>query len=360
MITATDLQAAKSFLRDQLLRLGLGGGVVSRSPTISVAAAVAAAGRNVHAVGIGRKLTEGKRDSVKCVRVYVVQKLPLSLLSPRDVIPSEIDGIPTDIVEAEPPFAFMAKKAAAKKAVRPGNPAAATACTVDRRKRQRPVIGGISAGHHDITVGTLGCFCKSTNPADDSAQIFALSNNHVFAKVNLAVDGDPLYQPGAADGGGINDYFATLHRFVPIRLGGVLANRVDAAIGKPIASVGIDPKVCTIGEISGTLQATEEMLVRKHGRTTGYTEGRIDDEDYSGLVGMDHDDPGVVALFENQLRIVAEGSQPFGLGGDSGSAVVHRTQSKVVGLYFAGPTSGMYGLANRIEHVLSELEVSVP
>jgi hypothetical protein len=139
-----------------------------------------------------------------------------------------------------------------------------------------------------------------------------------------------------------------------------VANRVDAAIGKPIAIVGVAPEICTIGAISGTMQGTDDMLVRKHGRTSGYTEGKIDDEDYSGFVGMDHSDPSVVALFESQLRIVAEGLQPFGLGGDSGSAVVHRTDSKVVGLYFAGPPSGLYGLANRIEHVLSELEVSIP
>jgi hypothetical protein len=362
----TDLNAAKTFLCDQLLQLGLGGGVVSKSPTISVAAAVAGAGRNVHAIGIGRKITEDKKDGSNCVRVYVVQKLPLSLLSPRDVIPKIIDGVPTDVIESEPPFAFAAKKRTAKKtsrkrSARPKRSATTSAsCSQNRRKRQRPVMGGISAGHRDITAGTLGCFCKSTNPSDDADQLFALSNNHVFANVNQALVGDPLYQPGPADGGGINDYFAALHRFVPIQLGGVLANRVDAAVGRPIPSVAVDPDICMIGNISGTAQAVDDMLVRKHGRTTGYTEGRVDDVDYTGLVGMDHNDPIVVGLFENQLRIVADGPEPFGLGGDSGSAVVHRTDQDVVGLYFAGPPSGMYGLANRIENVLAELEVTIP
>lgn len=32
-----------------------------------------------------------------------------------------------------------------------------------RRTRQGPGHGGISAGHRDITAGTLGCFCRSTN-----------------------------------------------------------------------------------------------------------------------------------------------------------------------------------------------------
>lgn len=358
MSTLNDLYAVKDFLRAQLLQLGLGGAVVSKTPTISVAAAIAGAGRNVHAVGIGRKITEGKNKGARCVRVYVVQKLPLSLLSPRDVIPESIDGVPTDVIESAPPFVFAAKKTTRKRS-QPTS-VKSTACSENRRKKQRPVIGGISAGHRDITAGTLGCFCRSTNPTDDSTQLFALSNNHVFANVNQALLGDPLYQPGPADGGGISDFFATLQRFVPIRLGGVVANRVDAALGSPLPSIAVDSNICRVGSVPGTLPAVENMLVAKHGRTTGYTEGSIDDVDYSGFVGMDHDNPNVVALFENQLRIVSDGSQPFGLGGDSGSVVVHRTDSKVVGLYFAGPPSGMYGLANRIENVLSELEIAIP
>ena len=115
-----------------------------------------------------------------------------------------------------------------------------------------------------------------------------------------------------------------------------------------------------MGQITGTVAATLGMLVRKHGRTTGYTEGKIDDIDYDALVGMDHNNPNTVALFEDQMRIVSTNGAPFGLGGDSGSAVVHRTDSKVTGLYFAGPGDGSYGLANKIGHVLSELEIAIP
>jgi hypothetical protein len=87
MTTSDDLISAKSFFRNQLLQLGIGGSVVSRRPTISISSAVASAGRNVHAVGIGKKISTGNQTDEKCVRIYVVQKLPLSVLSPRDVIP---------------------------------------------------------------------------------------------------------------------------------------------------------------------------------------------------------------------------------------------------------------------------------
>ncbi len=205
-ISTQDISTAKSFLRNQLLQLGFGGRVVAKRATISVASAVSSAGRNVHAVGVGKKISEDKSTEADCVRVYVVQKLPLSLLSPRDVIPREIDGIPTDVIESDPAFAFARKKTTRRKTTKKkkssGSTSASSSCSADRKKRQRPVVAGISAGHRDITAGTLGCWCHSTKAGDDPSQIYALSNNHVFANVDAALIGDPLYQQSPADGQG--------------------------------------------------------------------------------------------------------------------------------------------------------------
>ncbi len=347
-----DLRAAKQQVRGQLLQLGLGGRVVGMRATVSVAAAISSAGRNVHAVGIGRKVTEGTADGPPCVRVYVVQKLPLSLLSPRDVVPSHIGGIPTDIIECAPAYLLAKKKPST------ANSASAPACSTNRQKRQRPVVAGISAGHRDITVGTLGCFCRSTRPGEDPTQIFALSNNHVFANVNQALIGDPLFQPGPLDGSVFTDHFANLERYVPIQLGGTLVNKVDAAIGRILTGIAVDETMCSIGRISGTVLASEDMKVRKHGRTTGNRVGVIDDIEHDALVGMDHSDPNVVGMFQDQIRIVSSGA-PFGLGGDSGSLVVEADTTRATGLYFAGPQDGSYGLANKIEHVLNELQIQL-
>lgn len=364
MASLSDVRQAKSAIRGQLLQLGLGGHVVRRRATISVSAAVTNAGRNVHAVGVGRKIVAGGETEELSVRLYVVQKLPKSLLSPRDRLPEEIDGVATDVVESDPGFLLASRKKTKKKkkssaSSRAADSAAASSCSAERRQRQRPVVGGISSGHRDITAGTLGCFCRSTRSGDDSSAVYALSNNHVYANVNAALIGDPLYQPAPADGAVFQDHFANLHRYVGIALGGTAPNRVDAAIAILLGSVDHIPEICSIGTVTNAIDPAEGMLVRKHGRTTGYTEGRIDDIEYDALVGMDHDDPDVVALFEDQLRIVSTTSDPFGLGGDSGSAVVHRTEPSVVGLYFAGPPSGMYGVANKIQHVLTELEIEV-
>jgi hypothetical protein len=360
MPTQQELFQAKQVLSASLLRSGLRGGVVAMAAAMRVDEAVAASGRNVHAVGIGRKVVDGKVTAEKCVRVYVVQKIAESLLPPIHRIPEIIDGIPTDVIESPPAFALMAKRRARRtgRTVRPS--AGAPACSSRRRREQRPVVAGISAGHFQITAGTIGYFCRSTRHGDDPNHVYVLSNNHVFADVNRGQPGDDLYQPGAADGGTASNHFADLTRYVPIALNGSTPNRVDAAIGRLRTGVAHNAEVCSIGRITGTARAMEELTVRKHGRTTGYTEGVVTDDSYDALVGMDHNDPSVVALFENQMRI--ERTDPFpaiGLGGDSGSLVVRKDDAIAVGLYFAGPESGSYGVANQIDDVQNELEVQL-
>ncbi len=336
-----DVLAAKRVVSESLLNPL----AVATAPAAferTVAAAVARANRNVHAVGVGSKRVEGSDTAIPSVRIYVTQKLPLSLLSEADRLPVEVDGIPTDVIESPPAFIMSTPP-----------------CSLNRRMLQRPVPGGISIAQA-VAAGTLACFCCSTAPGDDPGMTFVLSNNHVLANVNLAGEGDPILQPGPLDGGAAGDEVAELHRFVPIALGGTTPNRVDAAIGRILPDVPILLNVCTIGAITGVARAEENMPVRKHGRTSGYTEGVVTDESYDALIGMDHHDPSVVALFQGQFRIERTSPFPaFGLGGDSGSLVVRQDAAEAVGLYFAGPPSGVYGIANHIDDVLSDLQIRI-
>jgi hypothetical protein len=343
---ADDLFLAKQAVSARLLRAGLRGNVMALGTSRTVAAAVARASRNVHAVGIGRKIVDGKTTAERAVRIHLLQKLAPSLLPPKDRLPATVDGFPTDIIESAP--AFIAAKSAPQ------------TCTTRRKRRQVPRVAGISTAHRDVTAGTIAYFCRSTAHGDRPGDFFVLSNNHVFANVNLGHRGDDLYQPGPADGGTTADHFAELHRFVPIRLGGTVANKVDAAIGRLLPGTTFQRRICSIGTITGTMVPREQAAVRKHGRTTGYTEGIITDVAYDALIGMDHADPSVVALFDNQIRIeVSPPFAAFGLGGDSGSLVVARNTLQAVGLYFAGPPSGDYGVANSIADVLTELQIEL-
>ena len=359
-VTREDLLQAKRTLSLRFLRRASDGAPPPAwVPARRVAAARMHAAVNVHAVGVGQKEVDGKPVKQRCVRFYVIQKLPESLLDPASLLPAEIDGIPTDVIESPPAFLLPATRAGARRPVDRARQEPDD-CTEHRRRRRRPLVAGISTAHHDITAGTLSCFCRSVRPGDPAEQVYVLSNNHVFADVNRGKPGDALFQPGPVDGGSTADKIAELRRFVPIKLGGAEGNRVDGAIGALVAGVEHENAVCTIGPLGCAGRAHEGDRVRKHGRTTGLTAGTVTDEAYDARVGMDHADASVFALFENQLRIQRAPEVPaFGLGGDSGSLVVAEDQGTAVGLYFAGPGDGSYGVANQFEDVLRELEVEL-
>ena len=83
-------------------------------------------------------------------------------------------------------------------------------------RRIRPVKGGYSIGHRNITAGTIGTCVFEMLPKARSfesgrpSKFYILSNNHVLAKNNLAQIGDPIIQPGTEDGGFIPET-ASLH-----------------------------------------------------------------------------------------------------------------------------------------------------
>ena len=60
---------------------------------------------------------------------------------------------------------------------------------------QRAVPIGVSTGHPDITAGTIGA------RVTDGTNVFALSNNHVYANENNTTTGANGLQPGPIDGG---------------------------------------------------------------------------------------------------------------------------------------------------------------
>jgi hypothetical protein len=175
------LLQAKQALSDRLLNLGLRANVAAMQRTFRVEAAIAAAGRNVHAVGIGRKVVDGKPTKDMAIRLYVVQKLAPSLLPPRDRLPESIDGIPTDVIESSPAF-LAAKKSRTRsrghlrRGPAPTAIAAAAAiesCTVNRQKRQRPLVAGISVAPAFGLGGDSGSLVVSKAAANAVGLYFA-------------------------------------------------------------------------------------------------------------------------------------------------------------------------------------------
>lgn len=252
-----------------------------------------------------------------------------------------------------------------------------------RTDRVRPAPGGVSVGHYSITAGTLGMVVRNSKK---KGHWFILSNNHVLAASNSGDIGDPILQPGTADGG-INpdDVIGELAEYVEIvfggtpppippdcgvsaayvdfgnavaallgsgvrvaahRIGAQAANLVDAAIAS-VKHNDVSTEVLGIGEISGVIEPELGMPVRKSGRTTGLTTGSIIGVDAVVTVGYGG---GLSATFEDQI-ITSNMSQP----GDSGSVLVSADSQDAVGLLFAG--SDQITIHGRMSTVMDLLEV---
>ncbi len=311
---------------------------------------------NVVATGVGYKTTAGNRTDTPSIVCSVVRKLPPDKLAASDRVPQTVNGVPTDVVETGRIRALQSRTA-----------------------RHRPAPGGVSIGHPDITAGTLGCLVRR------GGEVLILSNNHVLANSNDAQRGDPILQPGPADGGrNPADQIAELDDFVEITFNqpeppsdcpfasGVIAllnagcsaigsrtryrivrpqmspNLVDAALARPLNAGDVSNDILEIGELNGSAQATLGMALQKSGRTTGLTTGEIQQIDVTVNVQYG---PGNIAQFTDQLLAGA-----MSQGGDSGSAVLDM-ERRLVGLLFAG--SNTTTIMNRIENVFSALNVSL-
>jgi hypothetical protein len=313
---------------------------------------------NVVGVGVGEKSSDGRKTGEICVVIMVREKLPEAGLARDMVLPREVSGVKTDVVQVGDLHALQA-----------------------RTDRWRPAPGGVSLGHYKITAGTFGAVVRD----QASGARLILSNNHVLANSNDAAIGDPILQPGPYDGGQLDrDRIAVLERFCPLQfntapptcsiasavadfsnalaslvgskhrlqahqVNAQAANLADCAVARPDSDGLILDEIVDIGTVTGTIPATLGMLVRKSGRTTGFTTGQINVIDATVSVSYG---TGKTATFDNQLV-----AGPMSQGGDSGSLLVAANSLQAVGLLFAG--SDQSTIFNPIQAVLDCLQVTI-
>ncbi|TDE89512.1 hypothetical protein EXU48_20315 [Occultella glacieicola] len=230
-----------------------------------------------------------------------------------------------------------------------------TAPTVGEQGRVRPLRPGLSIGHRDVTAGTLGAFV--TRPDGDP---YVLSNFHVLAGSPQARLGDPVLQPGPADGGRYpQDRIGALAAVVALEAG--RAATVDAALAS-LEDVEFDPTY-PAGTLTGTTTVEGDEPVQKIGRTTGVTDGRVSAIELDGIV-IDYGEGLGQLTFDDQIEVESTTAGPFSQGGDSGSLVYRPDDAAAVGLLFAGSeTGGTNGTGltylNQIEAVLTALDASL-
>ena len=261
-------------------------------------------------------------------------------------VPTRLDGVPV-IVEVTGPFvAFQGQGNGNGNGNGRGGGGGGG---FDRTARYRPAPIGVSTGHPDITAGTIGA------RVTDGVNVYALSNNHVYANLNAANVGDNVLQPGAFDGGvDPDDAFATLWDFGVLGFDIFEVNVVDAAIALSSPSElsnATPPDGYGVPRVE-TIPAAVGLRVMKYGRTTGLSKARITDINVFTIVQYG---PDFFLWFDQQILISGVG---FSAPGDSGSLIVGARGAdarKPVGLLFAGGSSST--LANPIDAVLAELGV---
>jgi hypothetical protein len=305
---------------------------------------------NVHSVGVGGRERNGRPTGEVVLKVFVSSKKSSAALPPDQMIPPEFEGVPTDVVEAPAPQHDLLH-------LIPGF-RFSDSFSEDTTK-YRPVIGGSQIkSAHNIGNGTLGFLAKVSG--DD--RIMAVSCFHVFfndahgPEADLRV-GNPHANTSCTEccKGACGRYVASLYN----ALG-------DVAIAKLDPNTQWLAEIRCVGAVKGfhnlTIPETSGLTydLRKYGRTTRLTGGKVQAIGVSGSLGA----PGLatrnytnaVAVKPNPLADAAPAR--FSAPGDSGAAYVNNS-NEIVAIHFSGnpelgKSSTGWGWGSAIGDVVSQ------
>lgn len=261
--------------------------------------------KRVLGVGIGQKEVQGKPTEAMSITILVEEKIKESLVPVQDKLPSELDGIATDVISISEDDPLVKVRLRQSQMLED-----------NRTKRWRPAPRGVSIGHYLLQgAGTLGAWIKDKITGEP----LLLSCWHIIANMGNCRKGDPILQPAVLDGGKMpDDTIAYLDRWIDVemivptlslddakqRLKDMVdsklkvpTNKVDAAVAKPISDAVVSEEILGIGEIRGTINGEIGMCVVKSGRTTGLIKGKINLIDVDIFVKY----PTGIALFIGQL-----------------------------------------------------------
>ncbi len=306
---------------------------------------------NINSVGIGLKHdTKLGQTKTVCIQFTVDRKaLPEQLESlSTQMIPRVVSigghTVPTDVLERRytPTYTVMAEKVATKPS---------------RKLRMDTLQPGISISHPSGTAGTLGAIVYDRR----TGQPMILSNWHVLQGPGARI-GDSIVQPGPFDDNRIDtNRCGTLVRSHLGAAGDCAVATIEGRLFKtPILDLDVAPARVGRAELGD--------IVKKSGRTTGVTYGRISRIEVQSKLdygGQEVTIGGFEISIDPKHR-PADGE--VSSGGDSGSAwlAVDKKSGRVtdvlLGLHFAGEGSGEkreYALACNAHSVLEKLEVSL-
>jgi endonuclease G len=307
---------------------------------LAVAKRIAVAIDGITGVDFGWAYRRHRRTRARAIRFHVDKKQPLDALAATARLPSTIDGIRVDVVQAR---------------YHPHARAPAARSRVDPRGRVDPLrpgasIGSIAGGH----TGSLGALVR----ARDSGALCLLGSWHVLAAG--ATVGAAIAQPGPDDlGPAAPTTVATLLRAAD------LAHGIDAAIAALADGVAYD--LVPLGSDhapAAALAPQTGMRLYKSGRSTGLTHAIVDGEEGSFVI--DYSAFGERRRWMDGVRLVVDPARPedeISLNGDSGALWLEAGTHAAVALLFGGEDGlepqAEYALAHPIAVVLERLRVEL-
>lgn len=327
-----DLLEGRQELSDRLATMAEGAAGAARA-LAARARYSSTLGVNVVGVGLGEKVSQGKRTGALSIQVLVARKFPKGRIPRDQLLPRAVAGLPTDVVDVG-----WARK-----------------LTLENRLRQRPLRAGSSispsrdATRPNVMAGTLGVFTRDRA----TGTLHVLSNNHVIANENAVPVGDPLLQPGSLDGGVAGDVVGRVSHVVPLKYGNA-RNWMDAAAAAIDDATAVDGDRATVGlgPPRGAAKVKLNTAVRKSGRTSGLTEGIVRTVKLD-VLNVEYE--GGMVRVDDVFAVEGVG-RAFSQGGDSGSGVVDASGA-VVGLLFAGTDTQTFVIP--IQRILRRLRMRI-
>jgi hypothetical protein len=360
--------------------------------------------RNVVGVAVGSRNADGEVTDIPAVVALVERKLPLAALSVSDTVPETINGIRTDVYEV----GFLQAQQNPTDRFRPVIPSGVsighykvTAGTLgmivrDRTTDERLILSNnhVLANSNEAVAGDPilqpAAMDGGKNPGDIVAHLERfIELSYLEGPVTQPEPEPPVEDPVQPGSGcdivdalvGISNLLARVTgsekrvqatsfqslsaQTTPVPdapTGPVLApdiraqaaanNVADCALGKPVNPEMFSNSILGIGTIEGLRLPELGLRVRKHGRTTGLTEGNITLLNATVNVNYSTSAGSRTARFTGQVI-----TDPMSQGGDSGSIIVEANSNRAVGLLFAG--SSLATIFTPMQIVLDALNITL-
>lgn len=186
----------------------------------------------------------------------------------------------------------------------------------------RIVLGGVSIGHLLAkTVGTLGGIIRAGN------QKYAVSTAEIIAPEGAQL-GDAIVQPSIADSP--KKVYSLGKLSVISKLGFGSLNDLDAAIATVDSELPTTPRIKEIGRPNEVSDPELGVAVRKTGRSTGFTEGKIFSTDVRIKVRREDK----LYTMQDQFIVMADAGE-FAKRGDEGAFIFDNNNDFIGMIQFA-------------------------